>query len=95
MHHVYSSRVIQSTCCQRWSAPFHSCIRCPASPCVLQSRDEVRVLSSMAHPNIVLYHECFHNLGKQYIAMEFCEARHGFGLSAPLDESVVCSALLE
>lgn len=29
----------------------------------------------MAHPNIVLYHDCFNDGSKQYIAMEFCEAR--------------------
>jgi len=50
---------------------------CPPAcliPACLQTRDEVRVLSRMAHPNIVLYHECFQEAGSQYIAMEFCEA---------------------
>ena len=43
---------------------------CPAAP---QTRDEVRVLSSLQHPNIVLYQECWQEQGFQYIAMEFCE----------------------
>lgn len=45
----------------------------PPLPALLQTRDEVRVLSAMAHPNIVLYHDCFAEGGRTYIIMEFCE----------------------
>ncbi|EFN57718.1 hypothetical protein CHLNCDRAFT_20808 [Chlorella variabilis] len=39
------------------------------------TRDEVRVLSSLQHPNIVRYDTCFYELGEgcQYISMEYCE----------------------
>ena len=43
------------------------------SLCLVQTRDEVRVLSSLQHPNIVLYQEGWQEQGFQYIAMEFCE----------------------
>eukprot|EP00887_Chlorella_sp_A99_P000963 scaffold5.g963.t1 len=45
------------------------------------ARGEVAVLSSLSHPNIVQYHECFEENGQQYIVMEFCQARrmHGAG----------------
>lgn len=70
------SRASQCVCCWRWPVSLHVCPSCPGrAHASLQSRDEVRVLSSMAHPNIVLYHDCFNDGSKQYIAMEFCEAR--------------------
>ena len=31
------------------------------------------MLSGLQHPNIVRYHECFQEGGRQYIAMEYCE----------------------
>lgn len=53
------------------------------------------MLSSMAHPNIVLYHDCFNDCGKQHIAMEFCEARcrAGSGLGL-LGAQGLCTTVL-
>lgn len=48
-----------------------------ASFAPLQTRDEVRVLSLLSHPNIVSYHECFHEDSRQFIVMEFCEVGAG------------------
>lgn len=46
---------------------------CPLAPNLPQTRDEVRVLRSLAHPNIIQYHDCFVDGGVQYIAMEYAE----------------------
>ncbi|KAL6778762.1 hypothetical protein ACKKBF_B04745 [Auxenochlorella protothecoides x Auxenochlorella symbiontica] len=37
------------------------------------TRDEVRVLRRLDHPNIVAYHECFWTGPTQHIVMEYCE----------------------
>ena len=45
------------------------------APALQQTRDEVRVLRSLAHPNVIQYHSCFTDGGVQYIAMEYAEVR--------------------
>ncbi|PRW58940.1 serine threonine- kinase Nek1 isoform X5 [Chlorella sorokiniana] len=37
------------------------------------TRDEVRVLRSLAHPNVIQYQDCFTDGGMQYIVMEYAE----------------------
>lgn len=38
-----------------------------------EAKQEVKVLAQMKHPNIVAYVDHFEELGKLYIAMDFCE----------------------
>lgn len=57
---------------------YSACMPHPLSvplPALPQTRDEVRVLRSLAHPNVIQYHDCFADGGVQYIAMEYAEVR--------------------
>lgn len=64
--------------------------------CPMQARNEVRVLASLNHPNIVKYYETFvdGSSGKLQIVMEFCEVqthRLSFPVEAVKNQSEVQS----
>ena len=39
----------------------------------LQAKNEVKVLNSLNHPNIVKYYECYQERNMMHIIMEFCQ----------------------
>ena len=41
--------------------------------CLLQAKNEVKVLNSLNHPNIVKYYECYQERNMMHIIMELCE----------------------
>ena len=40
---------------------------------LLQAKNEVKVLNSLNHPNIVKYYECYQERNMMHIIMEFCQ----------------------
>lgn len=40
---------------------------------VVQAKNEVKVLNSLNHPNIVKYYECYQERNMMHIIMEFCQ----------------------
>ncbi len=40
---------------------------------VAQAKNEVKVLNSLNHPNIVKYYECYQERNMMHIIMEFCQ----------------------
>ena len=39
----------------------------------MQAKNEVKVLNSLNHPNIVKYYECYQERNMMHIIMEFCQ----------------------
>ena len=39
----------------------------------IQAKNEVKVLNSLNHPNIVKYYECYQERNMMHIIMEFCQ----------------------
>ena len=50
----------------------------------LQAKNEVKVLNSLNHPNIVKYYECYQERNMMHIIMEFCQ------VNLPLLYSYIC-----
>ena len=76
--HLFAALVCSSlpSECDRFSRVWPTMLPCLTdSTCPAQTRDEVRVLRSLSHPNVIQYHACFQDGGVQYIAMEFAEVR--------------------
>lgn len=56
----------------------------------LQAKNEVKVLNSLNHPNIVKYYECYQERNMMHIIMEYCQV-----LTAPcLCVTLFCAVLL-
>jgi len=65
--------------------PLHGTIvKCKA---VLQAKNEVKVLNSLNHPNIVKYYECYQERNMMHIIMEFCQVTPAW---APITPSCAC-----
>ena len=39
----------------------------------MQAKNEVKVLNSLNHPNIVKYYECYQERNMMHIIMEYCQ----------------------
>ncbi len=50
---------------------------------VLQAKNEVKVLNSLNHPNIVKYYECYQERNMMHIIMEFCQVTPAWVPMAP------------
>ena len=50
---------------------------------VLQAKNEVKVLNSLNHPNIVKYYECYQERNMMHIIMEFCQVTPAWAPLAP------------
>ena len=49
-------------------------LHCMLEQCqCLQAKNEVKVLNSLNHPNIVKYYECYQERNMMHIIMEFCQ----------------------
>lgn len=48
-------------------------MRLRVNNCLLQAKNEVKVLNSLNHPNIVKYYECYQERNMMHIIMELCE----------------------
>ena len=66
--------------CHQWREKVPKC--CPEQACklqlcqelvLLQAKNEVKVLNSLNHPNIVKYYECYQERNMMHIIMEFCQ----------------------
>jgi len=50
---------------------------------VLQAKNEVKVLNSLNHPNIVKYYECYQERNMMHIIMEFCQVTPAWAPMTP------------
>ena len=54
-------------------SPLHGRVRARIFKGLLQAKNEVKVLNSLNHPNIVKYYECYQERNMMHIIMELCE----------------------
>ena len=59
----------------------------------LQAKNEVKVLNSLNHPNIVKYYECYQERNMMHIIMEFCQVTCTYHLLLHLPSSTASHLL--